>query len=183
MRKKTKEILTRGLACFAAIELTFFSTGIDVIKALAKNKSQNKSETVYFWSMEGGNGVAALACAAVEVYLSETEYYSTKGNTVTYTSRSTYAHAKPTVGSWSSIWATPGAYYSNQGKVTNTFSYSNADGLFPGGSKFIYCKENKKNVSLSKNNNKYARAHVTVGVSGTLNPTKVVTVTNYLAVC
>lgn len=32
MRKKTKEILTRGLACFAAIELTFFQQELMLLK-------------------------------------------------------------------------------------------------------------------------------------------------------
>lgn len=59
------------------VSLTIFTAGLENIKALANSKSVKKSDKVYFWDVQGGGGVAAIACTVVPTQvISVTNYLS-----------------------------------------------------------------------------------------------------------
>ena len=185
---KNKKIKYKILAIFISVlmvNLLMANSNINIASAATtySKRAQNES-TLKFWWLESDKGGAGVGVTVADVFLSETEYYTVKGSKVTYTKRSTDGYGKLVTGSWTKAYVTPASYYQyGSSGVKHKFTYSHEDGLFPGGTKMMYCQKSNKNITLNKRNNLYSKAFLTVYVEGALVPTQGIHVSNSLSVC
>lgn len=150
--------------------LTAQMQGGNYANAAVKSRASVKNEKLTFSGLGSGG---ALLFTIVEVYIKDTEYYTTSGQKVTYVERSVYGYAKKITSNLGSIsyLVVPPYYVNKNNDVIRKFSYKSESNIFPICDYWEGVK-NEDKVTYPKNNSNISRCKFIISVDDALVPTK-----------